>query len=80
VVNRVQKRYNIKKEILKAYKGRVWDLIQTFNYFNIIFIPIERNQKVDSLVVSKSLFNPDSSLVHDSFWFKMIFRSSIPDN
>jgi ribonuclease HI len=59
VVNHIQKKYNIKKEILKAYATRVWDLIQTFNSFNITFIPREKNQKDDSLAVSTSLFNPN---------------------
>lgn len=43
VVNHIQKMYIIIKKRLKAYARRVWDLIQTFNSFNIIFISRERN-------------------------------------
>ena len=79
VVNHVRKKYNIKKEKLKSYAKRVWDLIQKFDYFNIIIIPREKNQKVDSIEVLASLFILRSSF-HDSCHVKMIFHPSIPDN
>jgi ribonuclease HI len=57
VVNHIHRKYNIKKERFKSYGKRDWELIQIFNSFNITFIPREKNQKVDSLVVLASLFN-----------------------
>ena len=51
-----------------------------FNSFNIYFIPRDKNHKVDSLEVGVSLFNPFNSQSYNTFSFKIIFRTSIPDN
>jgi ribonuclease HI len=37
VINHIRKIYNIKKEKLKLYARRVWDIIESFNSFNIYF-------------------------------------------
>jgi ribonuclease HI len=68
VINQVWKRYNTKKERLKTYVERVWDLIQTFNYLNISLILRERNKRIDSLVVLTSLFNLESVVDNHIFW------------
>jgi ribonuclease HI len=80
VINHIKRRYRIKKERLKHYARRVWEIIDSFNSFNISFVPREKNQKVDSLAVVASLFNTDDSQNHNTFHVKTIFRPSIPDN
>jgi len=39
VINHIRKIYNIKKEKLKLYARRIWDIIESFNSFNRIFVP-----------------------------------------
>jgi hypothetical protein len=80
VINHIKRRYKIKKEKLKHYARRVWEIIDSFNSFNISFVPQEKNQKVDSLAVATSLFNTDDSQNQNTFHVKTIFRPSIPDN
>jgi hypothetical protein len=54
--------------------------MNSFSSFNISFIPRDKNQKADSLVVVASLFNPDDSQNQNTFQVKRIFRPSVPDN
>jgi hypothetical protein len=65
---------------LKHYAKRVWDIIDSFNSFNITFVPQEKNKKTDSLAVATSLFNTDDSQNPNTFHVKTIFQPSIPDN
>jgi ribonuclease HI len=37
VINHIKKKYRIKKERLKHYARRVWEIIDSFNSFNILF-------------------------------------------
>ena len=41
---------------LKAYRDEVWKLKDSFNSFNISYIPRAKNQLVDSLAMSASMF------------------------
>jgi hypothetical protein len=54
--------------------------MNSFSSFNISFIPRDKNQKADSLVVVAYLFNPDDSQSQNTFQVKRIFRPSVPDN
>jgi ribonuclease HI len=45
VINHIKKKYRIKKEKLKHYARRVCELMDSFNSFNISFIPREKNKK-----------------------------------
>jgi ribonuclease HI len=61
VINHITKKYRIKKEKLKHYAKIFCELMDSFNYFHISFIPREKNQKENSLVVAASLFNSEDS-------------------
>jgi len=52
----------------------------SFSSLNISFIPRERNQKANSLVVAASLFNPDDFQDKNIFQVKRISRPLVPDN
>jgi hypothetical protein len=54
--------------------------MDSFNSFNISFIPRDKNQKVDSLTVVASLFNQMIPKFKIHFSVKIIFKPSIPDN
>jgi hypothetical protein len=54
--------------------------MDSFNSFNISFIPRDKNQNVNSMRVVASLFNPNDSQNQNTFCVKRIFRPSIPDN
>jgi ribonuclease HI len=70
VINHIKKKYRIKKEKIKHYAKRACELMDSFNSFNISFIPRDKNQKVDSLAVVASLFNPDDSQNQIHFMLK----------
>jgi ribonuclease HI len=44
IINHIRKKYKVKKEKLKCYAKRVSELMDSFNSFNISFIPRENNQ------------------------------------
>jgi hypothetical protein len=54
--------------------------MDSFNSFNISFIPQDKNQKADSLAVASFLFNPNDSQRENRFCVKRISMPSIPDN
>jgi hypothetical protein len=54
--------------------------MESFSYFNIVFIPRDKNHKVDSLSLAASLSNPDDVLRKMSFQVEISFRPSMPDN
>jgi ribonuclease HI len=80
VINYIRKKYKIEKEKLKHYEKRVWDIIDSFNSFNITFVPREKNKKADSFVMPSFLFNNDDSQNPNNFHVNFFFRPSIPDN
>ena len=50
VVQQVRNNYQVKKDLLKVYKNKVWDMIDNrFVDFHISYIPRDHNQTVDSL-------------------------------
>lgn len=67
VINKVKKRYIIKKCRLKAYARKFWDFTESFQAFNIKFIHREKNQREESLEVTASMFIPNDSEVSNSF-------------
>ena len=80
VVNHIKNKYGIKKCRLKTYAKKVWDLIDSFEAFNIIFIHRVKNHQVDSLVVSTSVFLLDVASNENSFQVKALFWPTIPNN
>jgi ribonuclease HI len=79
-INHVTKKYKIKKERIKLCAKRVNELMNSFSSFNLSFIPRERNQKDESLVVATSLFILDEFQNKNTFQVKRISRPSISDN
>jgi ribonuclease HI len=75
VINHIRKKYIIKKEKLKHYARRVCELMDSFNSFNISFIPRENNQKADLLAVVASLFNTKDSWSQEYFSCKDNFMA-----
>jgi ribonuclease HI len=65
VINQFTQKYKIKKERLKLYFKRVNELMESFNYFNIAFIPRDKNHKADYLALAAS--NPNDVLSKTSF-------------
>jgi ribonuclease HI len=80
ITNHIRKKYEVKKEKLKCYAKIVSKLMDSFNFFNIYFIPREKNQKDDALAAFASLFNTEDCQGQGTYHVKTIFRPSIPDN
>jgi len=61
---------------LKGYQQEVWNLLYSFDTFNITSIPHNQNIDVDILANVTSRFIPHD----DGFLVEMIFNPSIPEN
>ena len=80
VVQQVRSIYHVKKQLLKVYKNKVWDLIDHFfTTFNISFIPRDHNQTADSLALAATFFKvPQNTQLR--YPIEVRHRPSIPDN
>eukprot|EP00253_Pinus_taeda_P007164 PITA_07164 len=58
IIQQVNKTFQAKHPRLKEYRDEVWKLKDSFNSFNISYIPRMKNQLVDSLTMSASTFIP----------------------
>jgi len=78
-IQQVNITFQAKHPRLKAYRDEVWRLRDSFDSFCISYIPRAKNQLVDSLAVSASLFIPPMPprLVYE---VQMKYRPSLLDN
>jgi hypothetical protein len=80
VVQQVKGSYQTRHPRMKAYKNKVWDMVDNFYVaFNISIVLREFNKPVDSLVVASNTFKvlATPQIKYD---IKMRYRPSIPDN
>ena len=56
IIQQVNKTFKARHPRLKVYRDEVWRLKESFDSFCISYIPRVKNQLVDSLVVSASMF------------------------
>jgi hypothetical protein len=61
---------------LRGYQQEVWNLLYSFEYFNIESIPHYQNVVADILANATSRYTP----LNDGFSVEIMFRPSIPDN
>lgn len=61
---------------LKNYQQWVWCLINSFKYFNIIFIPRFNNSTVDTLANVVARFTP----LRDGFSIEIMYKPVVPNN
>jgi ribonuclease HI len=76
IVRQVRNTIHFLSPHLKAYQQEVWNLLYSFDAFNITSIPHNQNIDADILANTTSRFIPPD----DGFSVEMIFRPSIPDN
>jgi len=79
IIQQVKKTFQAKHPLLKAYRDELWKLKDSFNIFRISYIPRMKNQLIDSLDVSSSVFIPPfpPKLTYD---VQVKYRSSLPNN
>ena len=65
---------------LRNYQIEVWNLLLSFEAFNINSIPRYLNQEVDLLANVASRLIPSEGMLADSFSVELLFRPSIPHN
>ncbi len=75
----MKKTFQARHPRLKAYRDEVWRLKDAFDSFCISYIPRVKNQLVDSLVMSASMFIPPMppKLIYE---VQIKYRPSLPDN
>ena len=57
VVNQVRSLNTTKKNLLKSYRNRVWDLLEDFDAINLISIPRNQNKHADRLAAIGAEFD-----------------------
>ena len=62
MVNQVRNKNITKNGFLKSYKHRVWDLLESFNAFNIQSIPRKENKHVDRHEIVDASYDVPRSL------------------
>ena len=79
IIEQVNNTFQAKNVRLKAYRGEVWKIRDSFMFFELSYIPRALNHLVDSLAVSASLFIPllPPKLSYD---VQVKYRPSLPDN
>jgi ribonuclease HI len=80
IINHVKRKYKVKKEILKCYSKRVIEFMESFKYFNLSFIPREKNKKYYALAITASLFKIEDLQQEGIYHVKTMFRQLVPDN
>ena len=65
---------------LRNYQTEVWNLLLSFESFNINSIPRYLNQEADLLANFSSRLIPYEEMLPDSFSVELLFRPSIPNN
>jgi hypothetical protein len=80
VILQVKNKYACKSERLRRYINAVWDVIEFFDAMDLIAIPRDQNNLVDSLAVATSTLQPSEDLMKGEGKLEIIFRPSVPDN
>lgn len=57
VVNQVRNIHVTKNDVFKMYKHRIWDLIESFDAFNLLSIPRSQNKETNRLVAFDAQFD-----------------------
>ena len=65
---------------LRNYQAEVWNLLLSFEAFNINSIPHYLNQEADLLANVASRLIPSEGMLADYFSVELLFKSSIPNN
>lgn len=65
---------------MHSYRNQVWNLIKSFEAFNIQGIPRNQNTTVHRLAIIRSQFEHVFDLIENNFFSRVIVRLSILDN
>jgi ribonuclease HI len=76
IVRQVRNTIHYMSPHIKDYQQEVWNLLYSFDAFNISSIPHDQNIDADILANATSRFMP----LDDGFSVEMMFRPSVPDN
>lgn len=80
VVHQVQGISSVKHVCMRSYCFRVWDLIESFDAFNITNIPRTLNTEADHMATIGAHFDLAVDLLAGHSAFNMVVRPTIPDN
>lgn len=80
VVKQVRKKYIYLDKRLSHYHNRVWDLIESFDAFNIQSVNLSNNQVANSLAQATSSLEPLAIESINQFTVELSLIPSIPDN
>ena len=80
IVDQVRKRIHCNSPHLVRYQHEVWILIDSFDSFNITYIPRGQNQDANLMACMAAKLLPDFILKKNKCYVELIFRPSVPDN
>lgn len=80
VVNHIRGISNAKHVCMRSYPHRVWDLIESFDSFNIQRIAQKENASANQMATIGSNFDPTMDLLVNPQVVGNIVQLAIPDN
>lgn len=82
IVNQVRGLYTTKNNIFKSYKHKVWDLIEDFETFNLLFKPRSENKYVDRLAAIGTQYDTPDEISENrkQHYVKVFVRPVVLDN
>jgi len=80
IVDQVRKRIHYNSPHLVRYQHEVWNLIDSFDSFNITYIPQGKNQDVDMMAGMVAKLLPNFRLNKNKCYVELIFRPFVLDN
>lgn len=80
VVHQVRGISSAKHVRMRSYRARAWDLIESFDAFNIISIPWKLNTIADQMATIGAQFDPSTSLLTRSQVVGLFVHPTIPNN
>ncbi|XP_057823611.2 uncharacterized protein LOC131035876 [Cryptomeria japonica] len=80
IVCQIRNIYQTRSEKLRHYRNLVWDLIETFDAFDISVVSCEFNDRADSLAVSATSLIPHKDFLGSTYVVELVFRPGVPDS
>lgn len=80
VVHQVKEISVAKHLHMRSYHHKIWDLIESFEAFNIQKITQKENEVVDCMETIGSLFDPTTQLLENEHSVWVFVRPVVPDN
>jgi hypothetical protein len=80
IIRHVRNKIHYLSSHLKNNQHEVWELIKSFDAFNINHVPSSLNSHVDLFTNAVARHIPSENLLPDTFSMELLYKPSIPNN